>query len=312
MLALSSADTLPVPALDRAGRIARGLRADLELFLSLYEPDIVQTLGDGELLEGRIAARLHEESRHLERLADQLRDQGLKVRASVRWDYPMCEGVIRQVLRHRPDVLILPALPTHDVTARTLAYREARLIETCPCPLLLLKKREIYASGSIIAAVDPLHARETPAGMDEAVIAAARTIAFALGDAPVQLYHAVAPPSASASVGNSEKFSSDSQARLSAAQARVRKLASHHYIRDEDVRVEFGRVATTLPSFARERRAQAVVMGALSRSFPERALFGHTAEKLLDALECDVLVVKPEGFRTPVSAEHAPAAAHPF
>jgi hypothetical protein len=32
-------------------------------------------------------------------------------------------------------------------------------------------------------------------------------------------------------------------------------------------------------------------------------LIGHMAERVLDALECDVLIVKPPGFQTPVSRE---------
>lgn len=300
MLALASADALPPVLLDRTGRIARGLQAGVEMFLSLYEPDIVQAVDSRELLEERIGARVDEQHRRLERLADQLRDQGLEVRASVRWDYPMYEGVIRQVLRHRPDLVIVSAMLTSEVTRRTLAYRETRLIEACPVPLLLLKTRDVHPTGGVVAAVDPLHAHETPQQLDETIIGAAKTIACALGDAPVYIYHAVAPPIPAQLAG-----------RLAAAQARVREMALRHGIVEERVRVESGHVETSLPVFAREQRAQIVVMGSASRSFPERALFGHTADKVLDALECDVLVLKPERFRSPVSTEHAPAVPRP-
>jgi hypothetical protein len=47
-------------------------------------------------------------------------------------------------------------------------------------------------------------------------------------------------------------------------------------------------------------------MGAVSRSYPERALFGYTAERVLDALDCDALIVKPKGFRCPVSRRPRP------
>lgn len=312
MLALASADVVPTPLLDRAGRIARGLQAEVEMFLSLYEPDVVWALERRELLEERIAARVGEEHRRLERLADQLRDQGLKVRASVRWDYPLYEGVIRQVLRHRPDLLIVSALQTRDVAPRTLAYREARLIEACPCPLLLAKTREVYPEGSVVAAVDPLHVRETPQELDEAIIGAAKTVAYALADAPVHIYHAVVPSPQLEGIAVPGTPSLPAQtARLAAAQSRIQEMAFRHDIRHENVRVEFGPVEASLPAFARARRAQVVVMGAVSRSFPERALFGHTAEKVLDALECDVLVVKPERFACPVSAEPAPAVPRP-
>ena len=40
--------------------------------------------------------------------------------------------------------------------------------------------------------------------------------------------------------------------------------------------------------------AAVVVMGAISRSAIDRVFVGSTAERLLDELVCDVLVVKPD------------------
>jgi universal stress protein E len=40
-------------------------------------------------------------------------------------------------------------------------------------------------------------------------------------------------------------------------------------------------------------------MGAVSRSGVKRLVLGSTVERVLDELPCDVLVVKPRGFRTP-------------
>jgi universal stress protein E len=51
---------------------------------------------------------------------------------------------------------------------------------------------------------------------------------------------------------------------------------------------------------ARRLRADVVVMGAVSRRGLARLLIGNTAEQALDELPCDVLVVKPRGFRTTV------------
>jgi|SRR5665213_495916 len=51
---------------------------------------------------------------------------------------------------------------------------------------------------------------------------------------------------------------------------------------------------------ANETRSAIVVMGALSRSGIKRLLIGNTAEHVLDALPCDVLVVKPGDFRNQV------------
>ncbi|MDZ7686305.1 MAG: universal stress protein [Gammaproteobacteria bacterium] len=53
----------------------------------------------------------------------------------------------------------------------------------------------------------------------------------------------------------------------------------------------------------KEVGADIVVMGAISRSLLSDVFIGNTTEKVLDFLECDVLIVKPEGFETPVKLD---------
>jgi universal stress protein E len=52
---------------------------------------------------------------------------------------------------------------------------------------------------------------------------------------------------------------------------------------------------------ARDTHSSIVVMGAVSRSGLKRIFIGNTAQRLLDALPCDILVVKPRQFRARVS-----------
>ena len=55
-------------------------------------------------------------------------------------------------------------------------------------------------------------------------------------------------------------------------------------------------VAQALPAYLRQQNAGVLVMGAVSRSAIDRFFVGSTAEKLLDRVDQDVLVVKPAGF----------------
>jgi hypothetical protein len=41
-------------------------------------------------------------------------------------------------------------------------------------------------------------------------------------------------------------------------------------------------------------------MGSVARTGLKALLIGNSAERILDALDCDVLVVKPRGFRSKV------------
>jgi universal stress protein E len=61
-----------------------------------------------------------------------------------------------------------------------------------------------------------------------------------------------------------------------------------------------GKAAEAIPETARETGCAILVMGAVSRSGLKRVFIGNTAERVLDGLPCDVLVVKPPSFKTRV------------
>lgn len=300
MLAVPTVEMLPTQVLDRVGRIARGLQADVELFACVYDPAAVQPGRHAQAVDAVITSNVEDLHRRLERLADTLRGQGVRVHCSVRWDHPMYEAVVRHAARHNVDLLITPARGFGDIGPRTLHYREARLIETCPCPLLLLKTPQVYSEGCVVGAVDPLHAYEFPQELDEQIVGAAKMMSYALANAPIRLYHA----DANSANGGAQEGAGDRKELLL---KQVRDIAERHNIELENVDIESGAVERSLPAFTRAAHADVLVIGAFSRRYRERPLLGHTAEQILDAVDCDVLVVKPAGFVASVDREPAPA-----
>jgi universal stress protein E len=68
---------------------------------------------------------------------------------------------------------------------------------------------------------------------------------------------------------------------------------------------------------ANEIHSSLVVMGAISRTGFKRLMIGNTAERVLDRLSCDVLVIKPGHLVKGISqkrrgAVHARVAPHPL
>lgn len=293
---------------DKALQIAAAMGAELEVFHCVYDADIDRP--------GRFASRGPEldvqeivEHRHqqLERGAERLRDRGVKVRTSVRWDHPAFQGIVRQVLRHKAELLIGQSTHEGDPTRNALTQTDFRLIETCPCPLLLIKSARPYAAARIVAAVDPMHAHAKPAALDGAIVEAARMLASCL-EAELLVFHARAPwdviaRAKMALLGAPQKDGRNAQnAYRECVAARVRELAEAYGIGTDRVRTLEGGAEQRLPEFVRSVRADIVAMGAVSRSLPKRVLIGHTAEAILDELDCDVLIVKPPEFVSSVSA----------
>ncbi len=83
----------------------------------------------------------------------------------------------------------------------------------------------------------------------------------------------------------SKKISEEHRAQLD-------KLADAKGVDEEHIHQLPGDTKELLPMFARTHGADLVVMGALARWGLKRAILGSTAEKVLDQLPCDVLIVR--------------------
>lgn len=61
-----------------------------------------------------------------------------------------------------------------------------------------------------------------------------------------------------------------------------------------------GRPGELIPHFTAEQRIDILVMGTVARSGIPGVLFGNTAEKIVQKLNCSLLAVKPDSFVTPI------------
>jgi universal stress protein E len=77
----------------------------------------------------------------------------------------------------------------------------------------------------------------------------------------------------------------------------VEKLCKTHGVPADRTHIHQGGTRQLLLTLTEQLRADAVVMGAISRSGLKGLFLGNTAEDVLDRLHCDLIIVKPEGFK---------------
>ena len=311
MFAVTAPGGVGSEELDKVALLAGALHAELQLFHCIFDPQIDRAGRAGTLrAQEDIHEFLQRRDEQLERIAERLRAGGLPVRTDVRWDYPDHDGIVREVLRRRPTLLVIQSSRRAWASRLVLTQTDYKLIETCPCPVLLIKNAAAYVAPVIVAAVDPARAHDKPASLDDGILAAASMMRDALRGS-LQVFHATA--SWEATVRARPELRDLPRVELEDVQAayrnaireRVLALARPHEVSDQHVEVIEGEASELLPRIARGHGAALVVLGAVARSRVGRALIGHTAERVLDELECDVLVVKPPGFRTSVRQESA-------
>ncbi len=78
-----------------------------------------------------------------------------------------------------------------------------------------------------------------------------------------------------------------------------RLLESYKYDK-RTVHLIKGQAGDVIPSLAEEIDADLVVIGTVGRTGVPGLLIGNTAERVLNAVDCSVLTLKPEGFETPI------------
>ena len=91
-------------------------------------------------------------------------------------------------------------------------------------------------------------------------------------------------------------------------QKRFHEITSFHSIDDDKSHLVAGLTHEELPIIANELQAAVVVMGAVSRNHWKRLFIGATAERTLEHLPCDLLIIKPDWFQTPVEQRSHEAA----
>lgn len=289
------------PALRRAARLAHQLGAALEILCCSYDQHLA---GGRSLTEQTVRsardAQLERHKRHLEAFAAPLRADGLEVRISVSWEHPLDHCVLRKVAEIEPLLVAKDALYRNHVRRASFANTDWNLIRRCPVPLLLVRGRELAAVPRIVAAVDPLHAFDKPADLDHAILALAAELTTAL-EGRLEVFHAYdTAPAVAAAVGGMTPIAAPVRELAAATEATHRaalgRLLERYSIASDAVHVKQGVAAEQLLTISRAIPADIVVMGAVSRSSLKRVLIGNTAERVLDRLPCDLLIVKPSGF----------------
>jgi len=293
------------PVLRRAAGIAQRTGARLILFHGDFAQLTVVPGFPSAVVRENADSRLARSTRLLEKLAQPLRRRGLKVEVRAVWDAPPHEAIVRETLRSRPDLVVAGSRRRAFGARLFLTNTDWQLIRECPVPLLFVKQDTPWRSVRVVAAIDPLHPRGGSSKLDRRILETAGAFSAALGGR-LDVVHAYMPLSAAIphAYGDAYAMVVDPVTELRYRKGTERALAKATAaigLPAARLHIETGMPSEAIPAAARRLRADVVVMGAISRSALGRLLIGSTAERTLDLMPCDVLIVKPRGFKTHVA-----------
>jgi len=287
-------------AVTKAAELARRYNATLTLlhvFAFPYPLPNDKNLSSVDVLD-RVKSRLE---RSLKLLAAPLVKTGVKVECAVEWDYPIHDGIVRYIVKKKPDLLIAESHHHSQVARWFLSNTDWELIRSCPCPLWFVKTAQLPERPAILAAVDPFHAGAKPANLDGQILDVARQLKKQLRGG-LTVAHARDIPLVAPLTGPMEAIlvplSPQEMRRVeSEAKRSLNVLARKHSIQPSECIVQVGSPSIVIEALVKKLGIDLLVMGAVSRRGLKRVLIGSTAERLIDPSKCDILILKPKGFK---------------
>lgn len=303
------------PAAHRAAWLAQHVGAELELFICFYNEYLSgERFFDAPSLKNARHDIVERNEAYLEKLAEPMRSAGLKVSTHVAWDHPLYEGIVRYAVSSGADMVFKDTHHHSALERALLTNTDWNLIRTCPVPLWLVKARDIQSTPTYIASLDPTHEHDKPASLDDDLITLGKLLAEKT-DGEVHAFHsfdpriALATATANAYIPASLPYDEIERDMREQHGRRFDEVLQPHDIKEERRHLISGATHEELPDTAKELSADVILMGAIGRNAWKRLFIGATAERTLEHLPCDLLIVKPDWFETPVEASNSENAA---
>jgi universal stress protein E len=309
LVAIKDLDGKHLPAVLKAAQLARAYGAQLELFHGLTAPLYTDGITLREKGLGSLEQDLRQKAlRRLERIAERLRVHSIKVAVCAEWDYPGHEAIIRRARSTNADLIVASLRQGSHRAPWLLRLTDWELVRLSPVPVLLVKNPHPYRHPAVLAAIDPGHEHAKPLKLDKTILNVSKTLSTVLRGT----LHAVHAYAGFPMGSYPEGMSGETVQGLAEQAERMATVRFRRAIRPMRIaRARQYLIARqpidAIAEAARKSRSAIVVMGAVSRSGYKRLLIGNTAERILDELICDILVVKPANCanRVPLSPRGA-------
>lgn len=228
-------------------------------------------------------------SGYLDSLRSELEGQGHSVTAQQAWHENLHHTIITAQQAEGCGLVIKQHIADNPLKRALLTPDDWKLLRYCPCPVLMVKTEAPWTGGKILAAVDVGNADIEHRTLHASIINHGYEIASL---AEGELHVISAHPSAMLSTADPAfQLKETIEARYRDA---CRQFQAEYDIPDTRLHIEEGPADALIPRVCHQLQAVVTVIGTVARTGFSGALMGNTAEVILDTLESDVLVLKPD------------------
>lgn len=291
------------PALARAVDIAKKQKEiKITLFLCCYDLSYeITSLSSNEERQAMQTIVIKENQERLETLALPYQEQGLNITNQVVWHNRPFQAAIIEVLKKNHDLVIKSTHQHSKLSAILFTPTDWNLLRKCPVPVLLVKHHQWPENGNILCAIDCKSIQdEEHHQLNQQILTAAKIMAEMI-NANIHIVNAYPSPPMNIMLELPEFDPINYEDGLKKFhQKTLNEYAQANNISAHLTHLRQGLPEEVISDVANEIDAGLVILGTVGRSGLSATLLGHTAEQVIDKLDCDLLALKPQGFISPI------------
>lgn len=220
-----------------------------------------------------------------------LEQEGYSVSTQQAWHEGLYQTIIATQQSEGCELVIKQHVPENPLKRAILTPEDWKLLRYSPAPVLMVKTDTPWTNGIILAAVDVGNRDNEHRTLHSSIVSHGYDIA-SLANATLHVISAHPSPMLSAA-DPTFQLKETIEARY---REQCKAFQAEYDVSDERLHVEEGPADVLIPYTAEKLKAAVTVIGTVARTGLSGALIGNTAEVVLDTLESDVLVLKPDSI----------------
>jgi universal stress protein E len=291
-------------ALDRAVELAKSNGVEICVFLSIFDfsyemTSILSNVEREAMRQGVIAQR----QAWLNDLLAAYSSSGVKIDSQIVWHNRPFESIIKHAIGGNYDMIVKGTHEHGKLKAVIFTPTDWHLMRKAPVPVLLVKDHDWPVDGNILCAVNVVTEDDDHQALNDKIIASAKGLATQF-NAQLHLVNAYpgTPVNLAIELPDFDAHTYNESIRLQHEQ-RVHRLAERHGITTANCHIHEGLPEDVIPELAQQLDAELVILGTVGRTGFSAALIGNTAEHVIDSLNCDLLAIKPDGYKSPLDTD---------
>ena len=292
------------PALARAIELASPNNASITVFLSIFDFSYEMTsILSGHEREAMRQGVISQRQAWLEELLIGYTNEKVQIESEVIWHNRPFESIIQFAISGHFDIIVKGTHLHDKLKSVIFTPTDWHLMRKAPVPVLLVKDHAWPVAGKILCAVNVGSEDDDHQTLNGKIIDYAKALANQF-DAQVHLVNGYpgTPVNLAIELPDFDAHTYGETIRMQHEQ-RISYLANSFDISSDFCHVKEGLPEDVIPDIARQIDAELVILGTVGRTGFSAALIGNTAEHVIDSINCDLLAIKPDGYRSPLEED---------